>query len=237
LDANANSILDAGEVNASQTKYVCNGGGIQANSAFSIKVGFDNSSVWICPQGVNQIKVELWGAGGGGGGGSGSTSNNGCMQWIGIGYVGAYGGQGGSGGYNSSIVNVIPGTTYNITIGSGGTGGSINSCGSGDTGQNGESSSFGSLLIATGGTGGTGGNSYLGSPGQGQNGLNGNLNNWLYSNSLPNQSYIPTNLLTPTPSVAAGGLNGAHGTCCGNIGNSNPTNGGQGQNGFCIISY
>ncbi len=240
LDLNNNGSLDASEVNASQTRYVCNGGGLgvgTGNNTLSTKIGFSSSTSWTCPQGIYQIRVELWGAGGGGGGGSGSTSNNGCMLWIGSGYVGAYGGQGGSGGYNSGILNVVPGTTYNIVIGSGGSGGNASFCGTGNTGQNGGSSTFSNLLIANGGSGGIGGNSYLGTPGQGQNGANGAVNNWTYSNSLASQSYIPMNLLTPIPSLAAGGNNGSYGTCCGSIGNSNPTSGGQGQDGFCIITY
>jgi hypothetical protein len=44
LDANGNGVLDAGEVNASQTKYVCNGNGVGSISAYS----FD----WKFPDGL-----------------------------------------------------------------------------------------------------------------------------------------------------------------------------------------
>ena len=68
---------------------------------------FTASGTWLCPAGVTTIQVEAYGGGGGGGFG-GPTSK--------------YGGGGGGGGAYSinSSVTVVPGTTYNITVGAGG---------------------------------------------------------------------------------------------------------------------
>jgi hypothetical protein len=63
------------------------------------------SGTWICPAGINTIKVEAWGAGGSGG----STSSGG---------VGG-GGAGGSYVINQNIV-VIPSSIYTVTVGAGG---------------------------------------------------------------------------------------------------------------------
>ncbi|MEI6821286.1 MAG: hypothetical protein WCL51_05090, partial [Bacteroidota bacterium] len=82
------------------------------------------NSTWVCPTGVTSVVVECIGAGGGGGGTSAATT----------------GGSGGAGGsYSKSVLTVVPGTTYYLTVGTGGTAGSN-----------------------TGGNGGTGGNSFFG---------------------------------------------------------------------------
>lgn len=68
---------------------------------------FTTSGSWICPRGVTSINVEAWG--GGGGGASTPNTNN------------ANGGGGGGGAYaKRSNVTVVPGTSYTITVGSGG---------------------------------------------------------------------------------------------------------------------
>jgi hypothetical protein len=103
---------------------------------------FTSTGTWLCPAGVTSIKVECWGAGGGGAG----ASNSGNL------YTGG-GGAGGNYSVNNSIT-VVPGTTYNVTIGSGGTAGPS----SGNTnGSAGGTTNFHSLLFASGGTGGVGG--------------------------------------------------------------------------------
>jgi hypothetical protein len=102
LDVNANGTLDSGEVNASQTKYVCDG-----TSAGGGSVQLTNMQVystpgtysWICPVGVTKVLIELWGAGGAGAG---------------------FGNGGGGGGYGKSIINVTPLTNYSVIVGSGG---------------------------------------------------------------------------------------------------------------------
>jgi hypothetical protein len=241
LDANNNGVLDLAEINAAQTTYVCNGSGGagvgNGNNTFSVKVGINSSTNWICPQGIYQVKVELWGAGGGGGGGSGTNQgNNGCMFWTGCAWNGGNGGNGGAGGYNSSIINVSPGQSYSIVIGSGGVGGQLATCGTGATGQNGGNSSFSGFLSAQGGFGGTGGISQTYT--QGSIGQTGTVSNWIYPPLNQNNNYIPTTLLTPIPGLAAGGSGGSMGrTGTGTCSSLTPSSGGNGQNGYCILSY
>lgn len=91
---------------------------------------------WQAPPGVTSLTVEAWG-----GGGSGSHGGKGTD-----------GGGGGGGAYASSILTVIPGTTYNINVGAGG----VTNCAGNTrvTGKDGGSSSFESEVIAAGGGGG-----------------------------------------------------------------------------------
>ncbi len=72
---------------------------------------------WVVPAGVVSIGIEAWG-GGGGGGGSGSQVPQDCGGLIATGGAG-----GGSGGYGVHIVDVSPGDTISITVGTGGPGG------------------------------------------------------------------------------------------------------------------
>lgn len=58
---------------------------------------------FVVPEGVTRILVELWGGSGGGGGGANLT-----------------GGGGGGGGYARAVVNVVPGQTLRLLVGSGG---------------------------------------------------------------------------------------------------------------------
>ncbi len=68
------------------------------------------SYTWVCPSNVTKIRIQCWGAGGGGGG-----SND--RQYI-------YGGQGGGGGsYSESTLEVTPGKSYFLYVGTGGNGG------------------------------------------------------------------------------------------------------------------
>ncbi len=107
------------------------------------------TSTWTCPSGVTTITVQTWG-GGGGGGGVATLANSPASG----------GGAGGS--YNSTVYNVVPGTSYIVTIGAGGTGGA-NTGASGGTGGN--SSFDGTNIIAVGGPGGTGATTAIGAPG------------------------------------------------------------------------
>jgi len=82
---------------------------------------------WVAPAGVHRVMLELWGGSGGGGGGGGG----GYSPWSGDpndpyvpGGIGGGGGGGGAGGYLRTVVDVTPGQTYIIRIGSGGAGGS-----------------------------------------------------------------------------------------------------------------
>jgi len=63
------------------------------------------SYYWICPNDVWQVFVQSWG--GGGNGGRGEDQHSG------------YGGAGGGGGaYASSVIDVVPGVSYKIVVGS-----------------------------------------------------------------------------------------------------------------------
>ncbi len=89
------------------------------------------SGVWTVPDGVTRIRVKAWGAGGGGSGRS----------------ISGGGGGGGGGAYASSIINVTPGDSYAITIGTGG------GSSAGGSGTSGSATSFASLVVAAGGAG------------------------------------------------------------------------------------
>jgi hypothetical protein len=68
---------------------------------------YTTSGTWVCPQGVTSVRVEAWG--GGAGGASTPNSNN------------SNGGGGGGGAYSiRNSITVVPGTSYNFTIGNGG---------------------------------------------------------------------------------------------------------------------
>lgn len=103
---------------------------------------FTASGSWVAPAGVYSVKALA--VGGGGGGGS-SRNNTGSQA--------AYGGGGGGGGVLDQFYPVVPGTTYTVTIGTGGAGANTSAAGS-----NGTDTTFGSLFTAPGGQGGV---SYL----------------------------------------------------------------------------
>jgi hypothetical protein len=98
LDANGNGVLDASEVNGSQTQYVCDG---YSNSGAGGGISFSNMDVfstpgtytWTCPAGVTRVMAELWGGGGS------------CGQ---------------GGGYGKSFLSVTSGLQYNVIVGAGG---------------------------------------------------------------------------------------------------------------------
>ncbi len=121
------------------------------NNVTGVEV-FASNGTFTVPAGVTQITVEAWGAGGGGGSGLGST----C--WDG-------GGGGGGGAYARSVISVVPGTPYSVTVGTGGS--SVFALSAFAT--PGTASNFGGgLVVAPGGFGGqsnTGGASGSGGPG------------------------------------------------------------------------
>jgi hypothetical protein len=122
------------------------------------------STNWTAPAGVSSVKVRVWGAGGGGGYCIDNQSN-------------ATGG--GGGGYAEKVLLVTPGTSYAVTVGTGGLGGWYdgNNTGTQFTAQSGGSSSFAALVSATGGGGGINTNSTgnYGS-GSGGSGSGGDIN-------------------------------------------------------------
>ncbi|MFC4263959.1 beta strand repeat-containing protein, partial [Ferruginibacter yonginensis] len=115
---------------------------------------FTSSGSWTCPVGVTSVFIETWGGGGAGGGISGAA--------------GAAGG-GGGGGYTKNFMTVVPNTSYNFIVGTGGIAGT-------GVGGDGGASSFDGKFTANGGTGGgTGpsGAAGVGGTGADYNGGNG----------------------------------------------------------------
>lgn len=76
---------------------------------------FTSSGTWVCPAGVSRIVLEACGGGGGGGGGA-----NGGTTSL---YYSMGGGGGGAARRALFVIDVTPGITYEIIIGSGGTAG------------------------------------------------------------------------------------------------------------------
>lgn len=106
---------------------------------------FNSTGTWTCPAGVTSIDVEAWGAGGAGGGNTANTDGS---------------GGGGGGAYSKSTIAVTPGTTYTVTVGTGGIGSFINGTAGGDSWFN----TTGTLL-AKGGNGGISGTLVSGAAG------------------------------------------------------------------------
>ena len=77
-----------------------------SSSAFAQVFDTSGAGTYTVPAGVYQLTVEAWGAGGSGG----TRSTNG------------YSGGGGGGAYVRSVLNVTPGTTYNLSVGAGSNG-------------------------------------------------------------------------------------------------------------------
>jgi hypothetical protein len=99
---------------------------------------YTSSGVWIAPANCYFVQLAMCGGGGSGGVTSGSSSSGGS----------------GAAAIAPSIIPVVPGTTYTVTVGAGGVG--VVSDGTGNSG--GESSFSGGILIlrALGGSGGLG---------------------------------------------------------------------------------
>jgi hypothetical protein len=127
--------------------------GATLNGGFTNFQVFNSSGTFTVPTGIEKVMVELWGAGGGGGGGGGGGYSN----------IGATGGGGGGGGYVKDILNVSPGGSITVTIGSGGNGGGGGLAGGTlSNGQNGFNAgnggnTFFGTTTAGGGFGGDGG--------------------------------------------------------------------------------
>jgi hypothetical protein len=103
---------------------------------------FLTSGSWVAPPGVTSALIIGYGGGGAGGGGS-----------PGSGTVNANSSTGGGGGGGSllswQIVNVVPGTTYVVTVGAGGNGATPT-----NPGANGSATSFDTLAVFSGAGGG-----------------------------------------------------------------------------------
>jgi hypothetical protein len=179
--------------------YAENAGNSSVSSFQGVKIGFNNSTTWICPANVTQITVEVWGAGGGSGGDGVSYCPSDTIVGL--------GGDGGKGGYNKQSITVIPGTSYIVTVGNPGSNGTSNfssnsSCGI-SNGTAGELSSFGGIVTAVGGTGGSIGCSQCNSiETNGTDGTDGLVTNYTPATSL-NRPYIPNGYLGLTPNCCA----------------------------------
>jgi hypothetical protein len=195
LDANANGVLDGGEVNVSQTNYVCNGGGSNAGPVIHGSQIFLTDGFFVC-QNSGIYNIVVWGASGGNGGNTSSHPLTGCASTM-------LGGIGGTGGYIELIFNAQPGDTLFFQIPSQGTnGGSCNAgcvgsacCGTRPSGQNGGATKIGinsnlltdySILVS-GGSGGTG--SYISCGDSGGAGVAGSNGSITYSTNFINQGF------------------------------------------------
>lgn len=195
------------------TDGISNWWGVWSRSRVSTEV-FTASTTWVAPAGVTRIiLIARPGAGGGGGGGGSGAGFGGATAG------GGGGGRGGGGGGAASLIqayyNVVPGTTYTITIGAGGTGGTAGTVGAGGNGGNGgvtvfDTLTFGKNSPATGATGGTGGAAgVVGTiAAGGAAGVAGGAVGTVYNPD--------TDLPTAAVSGAAGGAPGANGTSAGN---------------------
>jgi hypothetical protein len=158
---------------------------------------FTSSGSYTVPASVTSIIVECWGAGGGGG----SSNTNGTARRA--------GGGGGGGGYSSSTIAVVPGTVYNIVVGTGGTGGVAGN------GGNGTTSTFNTnTVVANGGNGGGRGSA-------GSGGAGGAL-------GTGNNRYTGGNGAAGVNATGSGGGGGGAGST-GNGGNASGTSAGTGS--------
>lgn len=117
---------------------------------------FLSSGTWVAPANVTQVQLVVVGAGGGGGGGNTGIPGDGAA--------------GGIAGVAVGSATVVPGTSYTVTVGTGGTGGTLNNNGTG-----GGTSSFDALMSATGGGAGLT-NGTPGAAGSGASGTTRNTN-------------------------------------------------------------
>lgn len=215
-DADADTTNELQQLSISNdTLYISNGNSVYLGNLvqpnFTTRIGFTASTTWICPAGVNVIRVELWGGGGGGGEIFSDCSGG---WWT--------SGGGGKGGYNSAILSVSPGQSYSIMVGNGGAAAphTNSPCFRGiGNGQNGQASTFNGILSAAGGSGGiTATLGQNGSPGN-----DGNVLNWIHPTvNYGSRTYIPQSYLMPVPGLAPGGV---WGQATG------------GHPGYCVISY
>ena len=231
--------------------------GAASSNGIGVRLGFSNSTTWVCPAGVTEITVQLWGGGGGGGAGSRPSGYAGCKPCNNsiLAESSGSGGNGGNGGYNRVAITVVPGNTYTITVGNGGVGGvaSTTDCSNAYYGPqtlsaatNGGVTSFHGLINAPGGNAGQNGD-VNGGCNNGLAGSNGVVTNYSasastffsFSNTSPN-SYVPAGYSATPLTVnccSNGGIGGVRGTYACPYGNFCATSGTAGEKGYLIISY
>ena len=210
--------------------------GIQTAKAVSTET-FTTTTTWTAPTGVTSVTAEVWGGGGGGGGENATTDG---------------GGGGGGGGYSQSVVTVVPGNNYTVTVGAAGTGNA--GCTASTVGGDSWFSSTATVLAKGGspgacstGTppaGGAGGAAASGvgttkfSGGQGEKGRNNNAGLGGYGGSSAGTAADgwsgPQTWSTatyPTASTPVGGGHGGNGGATANAAGSAPASGNGGGGG------
>ena len=110
--------------------------------SYTLALTANTTQNWTVPNGVSKIGLIVIGAGGGGASGAGQYDPNPS-------YAGGGGGAGGALAFYDYAVT--PGTTYLITVGTGGNGGTVNAS-TARSGNSGSASSFGNIANANGGS-------------------------------------------------------------------------------------
>lgn len=204
---------------------------------YTLSQTFNSSGTFTTPSGKNLLAVKLVGAGAGGGGGA----------WGAYGYnLSAGGGGGGAGAGIIEDISTSPGTTYTVTVASGGSGGAGHDGNNGYQGSDGSASgttSFGNIVIANGSNGGLRGyqgNSSVDTAGSGgnfsynagiarssNNGRSGGGTSAAGGNTTP---LTTINAQVGTYAVGGGGGGGGAGTNGGGGAAGGTSNGGAGGN-------
>ena len=140
------------------------GGGTGVPAGSSGTITLNSSGNWTAPAGVTAVTVTMWGGGASGGGSEHFYYGTGA------------GGGGGGGGYSTGVVPVTPGSSYAVTVGTGGA--AVNTNGFGNPGLpssfTGEAGPGGTPVTVAAGGGRAGGNSGSGFPGNnGEGGAGG----------------------------------------------------------------
>lgn len=191
--------------------------------ALNTKYTYTSNQKFVVPI-TGVYTIEMHGGGGGGGGGANAYS------YDAVGSADASGGDGGGSGeiYTETL---IKGTSYALTIGTGGSGGSADDVSSqmtataqGSSGGTGGTTSFGSLYSVAGGEGGSGGYAKRATgTAKETNGSDGTAVGSLASGSSGGA----------TTGTYGNGGSGGSGT--GTYGSSTPNSGSKGQSGAIII--
>ena len=220
----------------------------QSFSQTTVTITATGAGTFTPPCGVTSITVEAWGAGGGGQRANGNPSA---------------GGGGSGGGYVRTTYTVVPNTSYNLFVGTGGTGNSGGNgtaswfnnsstisavggrgAGSAVTADNSfgtgaaafTTGNIGGTIISTyGGNGGNAGNNFSGGGGSSAGNVTGNNASGTTGGTAPANGYAGANGRSNN-GTSAGGNIGAGGAG-GRTGNDNDRNGGAGGDGQIKITY
>lgn len=109
--AAANAVASAAQTSATNANTVANAALLAVNVVgHKVIYAVAGTFNWMCPVGISTVTVKLWGGG----------ADGGLSNVHGGAPAGGFGG-GGSGQYCQSVVPVVAGTIYSITVGVGGT--------------------------------------------------------------------------------------------------------------------